>query len=221
MGNAILVKAGSGGGSGGSGAALSSSTMTILAVNTIYACPAAGNYWITCIGGGGGGGKGWYEDEDGWEYGGGGGGSGYLNQKLVSLSAGEKVQVTIGAGGGWTNNRPGSTGGTTTFGSYLSASGGTGGQSYTYNNNRFGGTGFSDGTRSDKINATKYNIPYGGHIYYGVAVNGKLAFKNTCSYDDVHGAVFPYGAGGYGQWKQNDNKDSTGYGGCVVVEYIN
>lgn len=76
-------------------------------------------------GAGGGGGAG-YDDSD---YGGGGGGSGYVAMKTIVLNTTTSVSITIGAGGASDSN-----GGTTSFGSYLSATGGyKGGKPYQPN----------------------------------------------------------------------------------------
>ena len=51
-----------------------------------------------------------------------GGGGGYMNNAILSLNHGDKVLINIGIGGGYSSSL---TGGTTTFGSYLSANGAT------------------------------------------------------------------------------------------------
>ena len=65
--------------------------------------------------------------------GGGGGGSGYISASTVFLNKGQLVPITIGRGGiGVTSQGIGNSGGTTSFGTYVFASGGRGGQTYTY-----------------------------------------------------------------------------------------
>jgi len=81
-----------------------------ITTNSTYVAPYAGDYIIVCCGGGGG-----SSDESYYD---GGSGSGFLIKK-VTLSKGESVDVTIGTGGA-----AGSSGGTTSFGTYLSAIGG-------------------------------------------------------------------------------------------------
>ena len=81
-----------------------------------------------------------------------GGGGGWMNNGIVSLSEGQAVIITIGDGGkSQINNFQGITGGTTSFGGYLSANGGSGAYRhtdgtgiYTYEE-MFGGEGGSGG----------------------------------------------------------------------------
>ena len=96
---------------------------------------------VMCYGGGGHGGL------SGDEAGGGGGG-GYYAEETVSVTPGEKIPVTIGLGGvlGFMNFgdniRTRHNGGTTSFGSYLSADGGESG----YDGGSTGGNGGSGGS---------------------------------------------------------------------------
>lgn len=71
----------------------------------------------------GGGGAGYYLSTDGR---GGGGGGGHMNAGAYTITPGTNVTVTIGAGGP-VGNIPPSAGGVTSFGAYVSASGGAGG----------------------------------------------------------------------------------------------
>lgn len=73
-----------------------------------YSIPSHyGNVYVRCFGGGGGGALC------------AGGGGGWMNNGEFNLSNGTTVQITIGTGGG-----KGQAGGTTSFGTYLSANGG-------------------------------------------------------------------------------------------------
>ncbi|WP_316390160.1 phage tail protein [Citrobacter farmeri] len=78
--------------------------------------------YVKVIGGGGSGGR---------AAGGGGGGGGGVAEKLIDLTEVESVTLTVGNGGiapaAGTSNIAGTNGGTTSFGSILSATGGTGG----------------------------------------------------------------------------------------------
>lgn len=80
--------------------------------------------WVTVIGGGGGGGRAGVSGA-----GSGGGGGGGLAQELVDLSGVTSVTVTVGAGGAGAtvDAGVGETGATSSFGTYLSATGGAGG----------------------------------------------------------------------------------------------
>lgn len=96
---------------------------------------------VMCYGGGGHGGLG--NDEFG-----GGGGGGYYAEETVAVTPGEKIPVTIGLGGvmGYMNfgdsNTTRHNGGTTSFGTYLSADGGESG----YDGGSVGGNGGSGGS---------------------------------------------------------------------------
>lgn len=80
---------------------------------------------IECWGGGAsGGGSG---GGGGLGYGGGGGGGGYTYRMMPLASIGATETVTIGAGGVLSGTATGTTGGTTSFGSWMSAPGGSGG----------------------------------------------------------------------------------------------
>ena len=72
----------------------------------------------------------------------GGGGGGWMNNADLVLTPGSTVQITIGAAGGW-GQQYGTAGGTTTFGTYLSANGGG------YGGNYIGGAGGSGGAGGD------------------------------------------------------------------------
>jgi hypothetical protein len=90
-----------------------------------YTKPSGVNYiFVEAIGGGGSGGKGSF-DGDGAQ---GGGGGAYVSQLFRASDVGSTETVTIGAGGAsLTSSGTGNDGGTTTFGSLLTALGGEGG----------------------------------------------------------------------------------------------
>lgn len=102
----------------------------IVLSNTTFVVPIDGTYHINCIGGGGGGG---FSQTDGTtRYAcclGGGGGSGYFKTADIKLKKYQAISITIGSGGaaGTQQTSHGGTGGTTSFGTYLSAAGGQGG----------------------------------------------------------------------------------------------
>lgn len=60
----------------------------------------------------------------------GGGGGGWMNNGEITVSPKESIQVTIGVGGVYDGGGGGS-GGSTSFGSYLSANGGGGASQYS------------------------------------------------------------------------------------------
>lgn len=78
---------------------------------------------VTVVGGGGGGGK-------HTSVGGGGGGGGGVSESILDLNGVSSVTVTVGIGGsGRGIEAPGIAGGTSSFGNFLSATGGSGGES--------------------------------------------------------------------------------------------
>ncbi len=75
-------------------------------------------------------------------YYGGGGGGGHMATSTISVAPGTMIPITIGAGGVESNSASARTGGTSSFGVYLSADGGSGG---TWNTTPYGGSGGSGG----------------------------------------------------------------------------
>ena len=89
---------------------------------------------VRLFGGGGGGGV---RNSFGYNWGGGGGGGGYMNNGEVEINHSGSVIITIGEGG-----NTGNPGGTTSFGTYLSANGGSAGNG---GHRGYGGDGGSGG----------------------------------------------------------------------------
>ena len=108
----------------------------VITSNTSYSIPSHyGNIYVRCFGGGGGGAQC------------AGGGGGWMNNGEFNIPNGTSVSITIGAGGrypiGFAKN--GTAGGTTSFGTYLSANGGEGGKNDSRNDKYVGGNGGSGG----------------------------------------------------------------------------
>ena len=99
-----------------------------------------------------------------------GGGGGWMNNAILTLNEGENVDIIIGLGG-----NPGKTGGTTSFGSYLSANGGTHAKT---SGNKWGGNGGAGGgarcNQSSDSGSTYGGIGYqfGGGGAYGKGGSG-------------------------------------------------
>ena len=89
-------------------------TETILSSKSWIVPNHKGNISVRIFGGGGGGSYNYYA----------GGGSGWMNNGELSIPNGLSIQITIGGGG-----TPRTSGGTTSFGTYLSANGGRGSRS--------------------------------------------------------------------------------------------
>lgn len=131
-------------------------------------------------------------------FGGGGKGSsqggcgGHMAYKKLTVTPGEKIPVTIGLGGGQSGNSS-STGGVTSFGSYLSASGGS------WNS---GGTGGGGGSGSYSSN--------GGAASYG---GGGGACGENNGRGCTGGTGGTYGGGGGGASSTTNTNSMVGKGG--------
>ncbi len=157
-------------------------------------------YRILCVGGGGGGGVS-EESDDG---GGGGGGGGFATAKTASLGGNYTITIGAGGAGGEIVNYEivsAKTGGTTSFGTILSASGGRpGGSNESSSSGGFGGTGGSGGGGGGGCSSSgNYaNGGKGGNGDYGGGGGGGSAYsKNQSTHANA-------GAGG---------TSTNGYGG--------
>lgn len=155
-------------------------------------------------GGGGSGGRVEYEKSGSWSHtaAGGGGGAGRIKKQELTLTPGQSIAITIGAGGAAGSDDSGSSGslaggnggngGTTSFGTLLSATGGNGGT---------GGT------------AESYFAPYGGNGGAGSAGGG----GGWGWYGGGDGGNGDYcgGGGGGGGFQSTQGKGGNGgiYGG--------
>ena len=154
--------------------------MQMYTSSNMFTAPNATNntFHITMIGGGG----------QSNNYGS-GGGSGWMNFGDIELNYGQIVPITVGAGGS-----AGQSGGSSSFGTYLSANGGETGT------NNHGGNGGAGGGGGESGAGGGIGFQFGGGGSYGHGGNGT---------GDVNGV---YGGGGSG----------GGYGGsgiCIVQYY--
>lgn len=163
----------------------------------------------------GGGGSGSYGGTG--TYSGGGGAAGGTAIEILDATSITTVAVTIGAGASANANAAGSTGGTSSFGSYCSATGGEGGNK----GGSIGGTqraGFGSGgdlnlrggagwCGEDSNNAIGGRN--GGDSYWGGSGNGTY---DNASQEGINGGG---GGGGYGGYQGSNGGD----GFCVVEEY--
>jgi len=166
--------------------------------------PTGLKYVIVELVGGGGGGGGTTTAVN--RAGGGGGSGGYSRKKILAASLGSTETVTIGAlGAGGTGANNGSAGGTTSFGSHLSANGGSGGTQGADQTKASGGAG-GTATGGDT------NIP-------GRAGEDGIAANSADNYSfGGNGADSWFGWGGYGNRANGGGGDgngsaATGYGG--------
>jgi hypothetical protein len=179
---------------------------------------------VTVTGGGGGGGGG----EPSWNNGGGGGGGGTAI-KIIDVSSVSTVSVTIGNGGsGGGGQVNGSGGGTSSFGSYCSATGGAGGRygdgSGNMNLLGYGGSasggdlnlrgGEGGSTGGGGTGDEPSNGAWGGGTFWGT---GGPAGQNG---NGTGRTAIIYGTGGGGGDDNSGTSYSGGAGksGVVVIE---
>lgn len=192
---------------------------------------------VRLFGGGGGGGKGG-NAYDGYYYGagGGGGGGGYMKAQNVAVTPGQAYPITIGAGGTASRN-----GGATSFGTLLSANGGSHGSAASTNGNGYylyggdGGNGDSGGgggggnSSSGRGGAGGTGIHggnggSGGGSTYSKGGNGSAGVSvadigngsgGTGGTGNQYGGGGGGGGGGYGGAGSNGSNSNygSGYGG--------
>lgn len=170
--------------------------------------PAGYDYFIVELwGAGGGGGKSTASS------GCGGGGGGYSFKRFEYADIGTSETVTIGAGGAKkTTQANGGTGGESTFGSLLTAYGGSGGR-YNANGGAGGGSGLSGFPCRDSA-GNGYTATAGTSSSYavgGIASGGGGGYYNNITYGV--GADSIYGGGGGGGASSGGNSIYGGGGG--------
>jgi hypothetical protein len=169
-----------------------------------WTCPAGiAKAFVTVAGGGGGGGG----------AGGGGantGAAGGVGIGLVTVTPGTTYTITVGAGGAGTNaNANGTSGGSSSFGSVITATGGQGGS--------FTGTAAAGICTDAAANLCQSNT--------GLVRSGPFAFNNLFLRDVSNNAAVAWsknglhlpGAGGRGEGSLN--LSSGGVGGAVLIWY--
>ncbi|AXY41081.1 phage tail protein [Halomonas sp. JS92-SW72] len=164
--------------------------------------------YVTVIGGGGGGGS----SSSSVDCGGGGGGG--IAYKILDLTGHNSILVTVGAGGNLT------AGGSSSFGSYLSATGGRRGSDGGYRSGAPGGVGIGGDINSSlgPGGAPIYD-PISGGIYrggHGGGPGGRGAGYLSTSVSSP--ALGPGGGGGGGN-SINENGQTTGADGIVIVRW--
>lgn len=172
---------------------------------------------VICVGGGGGG-RGYGES----------GGAGGFTEEWIDATGITTVTVTIGGGGGggvYYGYSP--SGGTTSFGSYCSASGGSGANNNQNHTGGQGGVGSGGnlnlsgggGVGHHNCHSSSYHNPgHGGASFFGGGQAGQHYTPRTST-------EAAFGAGGTGSnWYNNGannyDRGHDGRGGvCVVYEY--
>ena len=172
-----------------------------------FTAPFTGKYKVTVTGGGASGSTGYARAN-------GGGGAGGTAIEVVSLTKGDVVTVTIGAGGaGVASKNPGNSGGDSDFVGYCSATGGTNGTGSDASAGNFGGGVGGVGSNGD-IN-----------IYGGRGGDGYNSGSGGSSLSGEGGASFwgggcintnlPYGSGAIG-----GSTSYNGADGIIIVEWV-
>ena len=200
------------------------SPVTVTASTTLTAgvdFPASTNITVCVSGGGGGGGKGSSTVGDGASNGG-GGYAGEAVLQILSLQSNEPVDITIGVGGAGYNassDTAGSNGGASSFGTYITASGGSVGNT---NNIYFNGNGgsrttctstYTDGIRNGDSFYSYYS--YGGQAgAYGNGGNGGMFQAATSGGISAGG-----GAGSIDNSGSEDYSGGSGGRGQVVISW--
>lgn len=195
------------------------------AIKNMYAFTASGTYTksgsdvtmirVICVGAGGGG-RGYGES----------GGAGGYAELLINATSITSVAVTVAgntSGGGYYGS--GNGGGTTSFGGYCSASGGSGANDNQSHSGGHGGIGYGGninirggggtGHRNCHSNA-HHNGGQGGPSFFG---GGQSTSHYGQGNDTPNAVIQAYGAGGPG----NSHQSTAGTGGkqgiCIVYEY--
>lgn len=198
MGEALLIKSSSDFGGGASKRVLKTEIIT---ESGLFVVPKAINqsFSVRIFGGGGAGGAGNANLYGG--AGGGGGGGGYMNNNIFEIAEGEVIDIYIGNGG----NSAGKNGETTSFGTLLSALGGSGGIT-----NLAGGNGSSGGGAGSYMNSTNihYTAPRFGSGGRGFQFGG-----GGGDYDGKHGSGGTWGGGGGTYGNITNGGDYGGNGG--------
>jgi hypothetical protein len=197
---------------------------------------------VTVVGGGGGGGGSGPSPANNPGFSGGGGGGGAAIE-VIPFPTATNVSVTVGGGGTGPANAFGNAGGTSSFGAYCSATGGSGGfrndQSNTNTNynqpgaaggagsggdiNLSGGNG--ENMKTDVWGAGQWYMSAGqagdSALGYGYGAHNVVrGFNNPAGIAGINGQG--YGGGGGGCVKRDPSPNvagGNGTGGIVIVEY--
>lgn len=142
---------------------------------------------VFLFGGGGGGGSNAHSEGE-LRASGGGGGGGYMAKSTLTVTPKQSISITIGAGGA-----VGQAGGTTSFGSLLSARGGSAGENARVDGTRgYGGKGGDGGAGGAGNKGTYLNY----FVNCGAGGNGAQFGGGAGSYEAKGGNGGTYGGGG-------------------------
>jgi hypothetical protein len=165
---------------------------------------------VICIGGGGGA-RGYGES----------GGAGGYAERLIDAAAISSVSVTVGGGGGGGSYFGYSgRGGTTSFGSYVSADGGYGANNHGAHIGGHGGIGYGGQIISRGGGGKGHNMGYNNRSNSACGYGGKSFFgggRNAHHSASRPADVAAPGGGGAGSVGSSGGAGSNGQTGCVIV----
>ncbi|MBR3600452.1 MAG: hypothetical protein IKL53_11330 [Lachnospiraceae bacterium] len=202
MGEALMFRAGAGG-NGSSGGNYELVTH-VIETNQTFVMPEGvkdNQVYVRIFGGGGGGSK-FVNSQNNYKAAGGGGG--WMNNGYVNLGTGSRIDIIIGLGGSINNS-----GGTTTFGTYLSAAGGGGGYG------SIGGSGGAGGGSWYNNGGIGYQFGGGGGGEFGFGgTGGQWGGAGGSSSSLYGGAPAQNGINTIISINESDiiNSDAIGYG---------
>jgi hypothetical protein len=158
---------------------------------------------VEVVGGGGGSCGVVATDGTHWAFGTGGAGGGYAKAVILAASLSSSETVTIGAGGtaGNTSGSDGGTGGTTSFGAFVSATGGEGGGGDTFTTSAAGG-GWGDKSGGQPGGTYDMGIPG--------QETGQVNFESGPKFSWTEGLSGYPSAGPYGCMNQEIRGGQTG-----------
>lgn len=193
---------------------------------------------VEVVGGGGGSGGCEATGATTFAVSGGGGAGGYSRKLLTAATVGVSQTVTVGAAGtaGALGDNDGGTGGTTSFGAILQATGGAGGDgglAFGFMTSSFGGAGGAgsggDFNTTGEPGQSGILTTAGGAGFTAIGGKGGNSFfggggPNNGVNDGPGTAAFSYGGGGGGAGTNVMQAAKTGAAGfkgvCIVTEYI-
>ena len=185
-------------------------SMSVFTANGTWTRPDfCKNIMVTCVGAGGGG-SGYCEA----------GGAGGMSQRQVDVTNVSSVSVTVGNPGGGTNySGCGGNGNTSSFGSYCSASGGTGANCRQQHAGGIGGNGSGGNLNiyGGGGNGHGSYWGFGNHTAGASFIGGtQPSSHNQDNYSHRHQSHAAWGSGGNGA--QFGNRGARGREGIVIVQ---